>query len=138
MPREPVPQALAEKLGEDATDALSVMLGSARAECTEDVLTLSTERFERRLSEECSRLRVDVAGEIAKFRVEMSGELSKLRAEVASGMSIVRTDLVREISGVRQEVATTRVDLFKWSFVFWIGQVAAVGGLLAVMLRSAG
>jgi len=28
--------------------------------------------------------------------------------------------------------------LLKWSFLFWVGQVAAVAGLLAFMLRSAG
>lgn len=34
---------------------------------------------------------------------------------------------------VTQELATTRIEMLKWSFVFWIGQVAAIAGLLAVM-----
>ena len=28
-----------------------------------------------------------------------------------------------------------RVDLFKWCFLFWVGQVLAIGGMLEVMLR---
>jgi hypothetical protein len=36
---------------------------------------------------------------------------------------------------VRQELAIVRVDVFKWSFVFWAGQVAAMVGVLAFMLR---
>jgi hypothetical protein len=34
-----------------------------------------------------------------------------------------------------QELANTRVDMLKWSFLFWIGQVAAVAGLISFMLR---
>lgn len=37
---------------------------------------------------------------------------------------------------VTQEIATTRVELLRWSFVFWVGQVAAIAGLLAFMLRT--
>jgi hypothetical protein len=36
---------------------------------------------------------------------------------------------------VVQELSNTRVDMLKWSFLFWIGQVAAVAGLLSFMLR---
>jgi hypothetical protein len=36
--------------------------------------------------------------------------------------------VARDLSGVRSE-------LLKWSFVFWVGQVAAMAGLLAFMLR---
>jgi len=37
---------------------------------------------------------------------------------------------------VRQELATTRVEMLKWSFLSWTGQVAAMAGLLAFMLRG--
>ena len=37
-----------------------------------------------------------------------------------------REDMIREL-------AVTRVETLKWSFVFWIGQVAAVAALLAYM-----
>lgn len=37
-----------------------------------------------------------------------------------------------------RRLVETRVDVLKWSFVFWIGQVAAVGGMLTFALRSIG
>jgi hypothetical protein len=37
-----------------------------------------------------------------------------------------------------RRLAETRGDLLKWSFLFWIGQVAAIGGMLAFALRSIG
>ena len=47
--------------------------------------------------------------------------------------------LAEELSNLRQqitqELVTTRVDMLKWSFVFWIGQVAAMAALLTFMLR---
>jgi hypothetical protein len=35
-----------------------------------------------------------------------------------------------------RRLAETRVDLLKWSFLFWVGQVAAIAGMLAFVLRS--
>ena len=47
--------------------------------------------------------------------------------------------LAEELSSLRQqitqELVITRVDMLKWSFVFWIGQVAAMAALLTFMLR---
>ena len=54
----------------------------------------------------------------------------------------VRTELrehIAELRGdFREELATARVDLIKWSFVFWIGQLVALGSVMALMLWAAG
>jgi len=42
----------------------------------------------------------------------------------------LRVALVREIHD-------GRVEMLKWGFVFWIGQVAAVAALLAFLVRTA-
>ena len=73
----------------------------------EDVLSAASDRFERRLTEEMSALRLDV------------------RQEVHDGLT-----------SVGREIATTRVEYIKWSFLFWIGQIAAIGGVVALILRS--
>ena len=97
-----VPAALRARLGDDATFGLIEMLDSDRKEWSEHVLSVAADRFERRLTE----------------------EISAVRVEVRDGLS-----------SVRQELATTRVEMLKWSFLFWVGQVAAMAGLLAFMLR---
>lgn len=66
---------------------------------------LTSERFERRLAE----------------------EVSGLRLEMHQGFA-----------AIRQEIATSHVTWLRWSFLFWIGQVAAIAGLLAVMLPAGG
>jgi hypothetical protein len=101
-----VPAALRARLGDDATFGLIEVLDSDRKEWSEHVLSVAANRFERRLTDEISVLRVEV-----------------------------RDALHDGLSSVRQEMATTWVEMLKWSFLFWLGQVAAMAGLLAFMLR---
>ncbi|MBI3490391.1 MAG: hypothetical protein HY047_01115 [Acidobacteria bacterium] len=101
------PAALRKVLGDDATFGLIELLDAERKDWSDQVLSVATDRFERRLTEEVSALRLD------------------LSRELHEGLSFVR-----------QEIATTRVDMLKWSFVFWIGQVAAMAALMAFMLRG--
>jgi hypothetical protein len=91
-----VPASLRDNLGQEASFELLTMFREAGTVWRDDVLMIATERFERRLSEEIGKLRVDVA----------------------------------------EQLALTRNELLKWSFLFWIGQVAATAGLLALMLRA--
>ena len=56
----------------------------------------------------------------------LSTAADRFERRLAEELSKLRTELV-------QEIVTTRVDMLKWSFVFWIGQVAAMAGLLAFM-----
>jgi len=48
-----------------------------------------------------------------RFETRLTGEISALRIEVV------------------RELASMRVELIRWSFVFWITQLAAMAGLLA-------
>ena len=44
--------------------------------------------------------------------------------------------LAEEMSKLRLEMATMRFDILKWSFLFWIGQLAAMTAILSIMLRD--
>jgi hypothetical protein len=102
MEIESVPLALRGRLGSEATQGLLEVLEHSHEEARDAVISACTERFERRLVEEVSGLRVQLAH--------------------ASG-------------AIREDIAAGRVDLFKWCFLFWIGQVVAIGGLVGVMMR---
>ena len=101
-----VPARLTVRLGDEATLGLLELLDREQAKWSDQVLNFAAERFERRLTQEVSALRVELIRELHEG-----------------------------LSGVGQELADVRVDLFKWSFVFWVGQVAAMVGVLAFMLR---
>ena len=101
-----IPAALRGRLEDDATFGLVELLDSERKDWSEHVLSVASDRFERRLAQELGAFKSDV---------------SKTLNEVAAG--------------IRQDTAAARLEMLKWSFVFWIGQVAAVAGLLAFMRR---
>ena len=110
-----VPAALRQKLGEEGTFALVEVVQDARRDWRDDVLAIAADRFERRLTDEVGRLRT---------------EMAHLRSEM-------REEMVRMDSGLRQEISSTRTEILRWSFVFWIGQLAAMAGLLSFMMKAA-
>jgi hypothetical protein len=46
----------------------------------------------------------------------------------------LRQNMMDGSSHLRHAMAHTRVERLKWSFMFWIGQVVAIGGLVSIML----
>ena len=99
-----VPAPLRARLGQNATMGLLEVLGLSHEKAREGVISACTERFDRRLVEETSALRLQMA--------HLEDHL-------------------------RQDIAAGRVELIKWCFLFWVGQVLAIGGMMGVMLRLA-
>jgi hypothetical protein len=105
-----VPRPLREKLGEEATDALVALINEAGESNKKSVIEVVEERFERRLTDEIGKVRE----EMSKLRVELSGETGKLRVEMH--------DL--------------RANLIQWMFLFWIGQIGVLTGILFAFFRK--
>ena len=101
--------ALLEKLDEPAASQLLGILESQQREATEVVMSQSAERFERRLVEETSALRL---------------EMTQLRGDMREGFA-----------DLRRELAASRFELLKWAFAFWVGQLAAVAGIFMALVR---
>jgi hypothetical protein len=96
------------------------------------------EHFERRLVEESSKLRL----EMAELRTDVRGELGAIRTEIATALGAMRVDMATELggmradlTGVRAEIAVNKFELLKWAFVFWVGQVVGVAGIVGLLLR---
>jgi len=97
-----VPKVLRAKLGEDGADALVELINRADEKNKQDVLAFVEEKFERRLTE----------------------EISKVNERITS-----------EISKVNERISETKADLIRWMFIFWIGQIAAILGILFAFFR---
>jgi len=41
-----------------------------------------------------------------------------------------------DIANVRREIGEVKADMIKWMFIFWIGQVAAMLGILLLFLKK--
>jgi hypothetical protein len=119
-----VPADLEDRLGHEATAGLLELLTDVRKEWTAEVIAIVGDRFERRLVEETSKLRVDMAHGFAAIRQEMAAGLSQVRQEMAAGFA-----------ALHKEIADQRFEILKWAFLFWVGQFVAVAGLLTVLIR---
>jgi hypothetical protein len=112
-------------------------MGSAVDERDNAVLTIATERFERRLAEECGQLRAGLRADMNDIRTELRADMDRLRTDVhgdISGLHAEMRDLRSEWrADLRVTVAETRTELLKWSFLFWVGQAAAVTGLVTLL-----
>jgi hypothetical protein len=67
-----------------------------------------------------------------------SGSRKNVRVELATFRSDVKAEFATVRSEVKADLALTRAEVLKWSFLFWIGQVAAVGAVMAFLLRTIG
>jgi molybdopterin converting factor small subunit len=111
---------LREKLGFDESEDLATAIEDAKV----DMLAASQERFEARLSV----VSMEIRAEIARTQAE-------LRQEIANGDTGLRIALAEGLSRLRNDMSDWRVDVLRWSFLFWIGQVAATAALLSFILR---
>ena len=111
-----VARALRDKLGDEALEGLQAFVDDAGRKWKDEVLTLAAERFNNRLSEEIGALRLDMAKEFAAVRVGSAKEFAALRVELAA----------------------KQMDLVTWCFLFWVGQLVAMTGIMTLLLRAIG
>ena len=147
MDIERVPAALQERLGIEATSGLLQLLDSTQREWRDDVIAASGDRFERRLVEEIAAVRVQIAQTEASIRRDMAQmgasirqDMAQMGASIRQDMATMGADIRQEMAamgaGIRQDMSSGRVELFKWCFLFWIGQVVAMAAIMGAMLRA--
>jgi hypothetical protein len=89
----------------------------------DDLLSTATDRFERRLAEECGTLR----SEIGALRVEVVTQSGEIRLDLTKQ----RQELSEQFGMFRAESAAKHSELLKWALVFWVGQVVALASIVA-------
>ena len=153
-----VVRALREKLGDEAMGGLQTFVDDAGRKWKEEMLTIAAERFDHRLGAEMGALRLDMAKEFATVRVETAKEFAAVRGEMAKEFGAVRGEMAKEFAavrgeaakefaavrtemaslgaGLRTEMAETRFSMLKWAFLFWVGQLVAMTGVMTLLLRA--
>ena len=108
-----LPRALYERLTEEGASALRLVLSEVEDDAVARALEIVEERFERRLSEEISKLRGEFQTEIGKLRLDFTTETAKLRSEMAQ----------------------MEARVIKWMFIFWVGQVGTITAILFAFFK---
>lgn len=71
----------------------------------------------------------------ARFEARLEKGLAEVRSEIASGLAEVRSEMTSGLAQVRSEMASQRADLIKWMFIFWVGTVVPLAGLVIALTR---
>lgn len=58
----------------------------------------------------------------------------KIKCEVDTKTSILATK--EDVARAETKIETSKAELLRWMFVFWIGQVAAMFGLIVLFLKK--
>lgn len=111
-----VVRALREKLGDEAMGGLQNFVDDAGRRWKDEVLTVA----------------------LGEFRLDMAKEFAAVRVEAAKEFAAVRGEMAKEFAAVRGEMAETRFSMLKWAFVFWVGQLVAMTGIMTLLLRFIG
>jgi len=112
---------LREKLGDEGVDSLIELINQSQTDQKAEILEIVEEKFERRLSEEMGKLRQ---------------EMGELKAELINKMADNKVETNGLISELRTELHQSRADLIKWMFIFWIGQIGMILGILFAFFKK--
>jgi len=63
---------------------------------------------------------------------------ARFEARLEKGLAEVRSELDKGLAQVRSEMADQRADLIKWMFIFWVGTVVPLAGLLIAITKLQG
>jgi len=131
MPIVAIGKPLREKLGDEAVDSLVDLIKQAQADQKNDVLEFVEEKFERRLSEEFGKMDIKIS--------KVESKNSETKAELISIVSETKAELISIISETKTELMTktseTKADLIKWMFIFWVGQLGMMLGILFAFFK---
>jgi hypothetical protein len=115
-----IPEALREKLGPEGARALADLLNEASVQTRGDVIEIAASRFERRLAEQTAKFEGRLAEQTAKFERRLAEETGKLRAEIGE---------------LRADMGAFEARITRWMFVFWVGQIGVLLGIIFAFFR---
>jgi len=146
MPILAVEKPLREKLGDEAVSSLVKLLNQSQAEQKEAVIEFVEEKFERRLTEEISNLKVvllqnsiEQEKRLSKKMEEgddkLSQKISDLDDKLSQKISDLDDKLSQKIFNFENKISENNAQQIKWMFIFWVGQVVAILGILFAFFK---
>ncbi len=125
---ETIEKPLRDVLGEEASDSLVRFVDQKLDQRKHEMLEFIEEKFERRLAEELGKVNVSIANLEQRLDNRITVEISKVNERLTDEISKVNERITAENS-------KTRADLIKWMFIFWVGQIAVIMGLLFAFFK---
>ena len=144
-----VSKVLRERLTDEGVDEFIKILSNVEEGARKDSLAILEERFERRLTEEISGVNLKIEGinqkidgvkiEIESLRSEVNGKIDSLRSDMNGKIDSLRSEMNGKFASMRSEIRADmmsfKAEIIKWMFLFWIGQMVVMGGMMAALVK---
>ncbi|MBF0320991.1 MAG: hypothetical protein HQL01_14425 [Nitrospirae bacterium] len=120
-----IPDALRERLGEEATRAFVDVIKEVDSESKKELATRADLKEEvYKINERISKLDERITIEAIKTNERITSEISKVNERITS-----------EISKLRNDNEKSFKENIKWMFIFWIGQIAVIITILKLFFK---
>jgi hypothetical protein len=63
-------------------------------------------------------------------------DIARVITNTKDDIAKVKYKLGKEISEVKADITESKADTIKWMFIFWIGQVAVMLGIVLLFLKK--
>ncbi|MFP4562651.1 MAG: LA_3696 family protein [Spirochaetia bacterium] len=153
-----MPKSLRDKLGDEASEDLVKVLNEQGKETAESVIETAALRFEKKLSEELGGVKTGIGGlkyDVGGLKTDVAGlktDVADLKTDVAelqSDVTVLKTDVadlktdvvglkidfVERIGKVREEMQRLQAGTIRWMFIFWVGQIGVLFGIIYAVFK---
>ena len=113
-------------------EALIELINEAQKETQNNVIKFVEEKFEKRLSEELAKVRIELTERIEGVRTELKSEIENLRTNDEK----IKTELIERIEALKTNDEKVKSELIRWMFIFWVGQIGAILGILFAFFKG--
>jgi hypothetical protein len=69
----------------------------------------------------------------ARFDAKLEQRVAALDAKIEQRVAALDAKLEQRVAELRREMADQRADLIKWMFIFWMGTVVPLAGLILAL-----
>ena len=111
-----VPKTLREKLGEQGSNDLVMLINNSGQKEKEDIIEIAEERFE-------SKLNIGLA--------KLDNKLSK---EISESHNSLKSEFKQDMAEMDKKISAVQTNLIKWMVTLFVGQFFAIIGVLAAIL----
>ena len=66
---------------------------------------------------------------------EFKEEMAKVNQRITDEVAKLDKRITDEVAGLKVEIATTRAELIRWMFIFWVGQIGVLIGILFAFFK---
>jgi hypothetical protein len=144
-----IEQKLAENERQEVIGFINDLIADTAGELKKDIIEIVEEKFERRLSDEITNLKVELTERIGNSEVKLAGMIANSEVKSAKNIADLEVKLTEMIVNSEAKLtekiansearsskntADNKAEMIRWMFIFWLGNIITIiGGIVGIL-----